>query len=80
MRGPESSESCDEGRRREEHRAKARWIRDAALFHRKAAAKVLDGPSEALALGLTDDRDGASEVRRSAVSMARTPAEASATG
>jgi hypothetical protein len=58
----------------------ARWNRDAALLHHTAAAKVLDGSSEHLALGPTDDRDGASEARRSTVSVERAPAEASAMG
>ncbi len=80
MRGSESSESSDEGRRREGHGWKARWIRGAVLFHHKTVAQVLDGPSEALVLGPTDDRDGASEVRCSTVSTERAPAEASATG
>ena len=41
MRGSESSESSGKGRLREGHRWKARWNRDAALFHHRAGAKVL---------------------------------------
>jgi len=47
MRGPESSESPDEGRRREGGWHKTRQNRDAALFHHRAAAKILGGTSEA---------------------------------
>jgi len=35
------------GRRREDQRWKARPNRDAVSFHHKAAAKILDEPSEA---------------------------------
>jgi hypothetical protein len=75
------AKASDSGRRRVEHRWKARSNRDAALFHHTAAAMILDGRWKDLALGaLPAQRDGASEARCLAVSTAQTPAEASATG
>lgn len=80
MRGSGSSESSDEGRRREGHRWRRAGTGTPLLLHHTAVAKVLDGPSEHLALGPTDDRDGASEARCSTVSAERAPAKASAMG
>ena len=51
----------------------ARSNRDAALFHHTAAAKILGEHRERQALELTMDRDGGSQVRRSAASAVREP-------